>query len=198
MFAPSLLFAASVASALCLAGCHKEVVRGTQDPSIDSAAMSTGLDKTDAQRLLREALDDLRVAPIMNEWRAKGGHEIVTVFPFRNETSEHIDSQLQAILSEAETWLINSQVVTVVSRERQNEIIADVEGQQHPVFNPANVSRYGRQMGARYYLTGKVQSADERLNDERRVQYFLFMQVLELETGAIKWQHKSYVSKLLR
>ena len=89
-------------------------------------------------------------------------------------------------------------VVTVVSRERQNEIIADVEGQQHPVFNPANVTRYGRQMGARYYLTGKVQSSDERLNDERRVQYFLFMQVIELETGAIKWQHKSYVTKLLR
>jgi len=30
-----------------LAGCGKEYVRGSQDPSIDNAAMSTGLDKDD-------------------------------------------------------------------------------------------------------------------------------------------------------
>ena len=181
-----------------IAGCHKEVVRGSNDPSVDSAAMSTGLDKTDIQQMLKESLNDLRLAPIMSEWRQRGGHEIVTVFPLRNETSEHIGPQLQAILSETETWLIDAQVVTVVSRERQNEIIADVEGQRNPVFDPTKVTRYGRQLGARYYITGKVQAADERLESERRVQYFLFLQVIELETGAIKWQHKSYVSKLLR
>jgi hypothetical protein len=190
--------AVSLVSVALLAGCGKSVVRGSNEPGIDSAAMSTGLDKTDIQRMLKEALDDLRTAPVMGEWRQKGGHEVVTVFPFRNETSEHIDPQLQAILSETETWLIDSQVVTVVSRERQNEIIADVEGQRNAVFNPGNVARYGRQLGARYYVTGKVQAADERLEGERRVQYFLFLQVIELETGAIKWQHKSYVTKLLR
>jgi hypothetical protein len=185
-------------SCLVATGCGKEVIRGSQDPSIDSAAMSTGLDKADIQRMLKETLDALRAAPVMMEWRQKGGREVVAVFPYRNETSEHIDPQLQAALSETETWLIDSGVVTVVSRERQSQIIADVEGQQSPVFNPNNASRYGKQLGARYYITGKVQASDERLEGERRVQYFLFMQVIELETGVIKWQHKSYVSKLLR
>jgi hypothetical protein len=43
-----------------------------------------------------------------------------------------------------------------------------------------------------------VQAASERTDDMRRVQYFLFMQVIETATSAIAWQHKAYVTKALR
>jgi TolB-like protein len=177
---------------------RKEYVRGSQEPGIDNAAMSTGLDKQDIQQMLKENLDNLRLAPVMNEWRSKGGKALVAVFPFSNQTTEHIDSQLQAILSEAETWLVESNAATVISRERQEQVIAEVEGGQRAVFNPAHVPQYGKQLGAKYLLTGKVQTSDERTEDERRVQYFFFMQVLETETSAIRWQHKAYVTKLAR
>ena len=186
-------------SLVLVAGCaRKEYVRGSQEPGIDSAAMSTGLDKQDIQQMLKENLNNLRTAPVMDTWRKGGGKTIVAVFPFSNETSEHIESQLQAILSEAETWLVDSQTVTVVARERQNQIIAEIEGTRNPVFNPAHVAQYGKQMGAQYFLTGKVQTSDERTEDARRVQYFFFMQVLEVSTGAIRWQHKAYVTKMVR
>ena len=51
--------------ALTVAGCGKEVVRGANDPSIDSKALSTGLDKDDIQRALHETLNNLRAAPVM-------------------------------------------------------------------------------------------------------------------------------------
>jgi len=44
----------------------------------------------------------------------------------------------------------------------------------------------------------KIAAADERTAGARRVQYFLFMQVIEVSTGAIRWQHKAYVTKALR
>jgi hypothetical protein len=53
-------------------------------------------------------------------------------------------------------------------------------------------------MGAKYFVTGKVQAADERTEDARRVQYFLFMQVVEVETSVVRWQHKSYITKMVR
>jgi uncharacterized protein (TIGR02722 family) len=180
-------------------GCaSKEYVRGSQEPGIDAPAMSTGLDKQDIQQMLKENLNNLRTAPVMDTWRHGGGKTVVAVFPFSNETSEHIESQLQAILSEAEEWLVNSQTVTVVARDRQNQIIAEIEGTRNPVFNPAHVAQYGKQLGAQYFLTGKVQTSDERTEDARRVQYFFFMQVLEIQTGAIRWQHKAYVTKMVR
>ena len=49
--------------------------------------------------------------------------------------------------------------------------------------------------GVDYYLTGKLQSTDERLNKERRVQYSLFMQVIEVETSAIEFQKSIERSK---
>jgi len=191
--------AIAVGTSFLIGGCaRKEYVRGSQEPGIDSAAMSTGLDKQDIQQMLKENLNNLRTSPVMDTWRQGRGKTVVTIFPFSNETSEHIESQLQAILSEAETWLVESNTVTVVARDRQNQIIADIEGSRSPVFNPAHVAQYGKQLGAQYFLTGKVQTSDERTEDARRVQYFFFMQVIEVETGAIRWQHKAYATKMLR
>lgn len=179
-------------------GCGKEYVRDSNDPTIDNAAMSTGLDKDDIQRMLSENLNHLRNAPIMDLWRTHQGADTVAVFPFQNETSEHIDSQLAAVLSETETWLVESGVVTMISRERQNQMIAEVEGSKSAVFNPAHVAQYGRQLGTKYFITGKVAATDERTDSARRVQYFFFMQVIEVETSAIRWQHKAYITKMVR
>jgi uncharacterized protein (TIGR02722 family) len=184
--------------ALTASGCGKEVVRGSNDPSIDAHALSTGLDKDDIQRALHETLNNLRSAPIMNEWRSTHPPPNIAIFPFQNSTSEHIDSMLDAMLGEAETWMVESGVVQVISRERQNQMIREVEGQASPVFNPANAAKYGRQLGAKYFITGKVSGNDERSDDMRRVQYFLFLQVIDVETSAIKWQKKTYVTKAVK
>lgn len=197
---PRAVMAASLVLGLVgLSGCGgKEYVRGSQDPSIDAHAMSTGLDKDDVQRALSETLNKLRVSSVMNEWRATNPRPNVAVFPFQNNTSEHIDSMLEAMLSETETWLVESDVVQMIARDRQNQMIREVEGQQNAVFNPANVAKYGRQLGAKYFITGKVSASDERTDDMRRVQYFLFLQVIEVETGAIKFQAKTYTTKALK
>lgn len=184
--------------ALTASGCGKEVVRGADDPSVDSHALSTGLDKEDIQRACKQILDKMRVSPVMNEWRTTNPAPVIAVFPFQNSTSEHIDSMLDTILSETETWILESNVATVVARDRQAQMIREVEGQQNPVFNPAHAARYGKQLGAKYFITGKVSGNDERSEDMRRVQYFLYMQVIEIETSVIKFQGKSEITKAVK
>jgi len=195
-FMKKSLFALMGAAALM--GCGREVVRGANDPSIDARALSTGLDKDDVQRALAETLNHLRSAPVMNEWRLMHPSPNVAIFPFQNNTSEHIDSMLDALLGEAETWLVDTGAVQVISRDRQTEMIREIEGQRHAVFNPANAAKYGKQLGAKYFLTGKVSGNDERSDDMRRVQYMLFLQVIEVETSAIKWQKKTYITKAVK
>lgn len=198
----NLRFVALVLPVLALSaasGCGgREVVRGANDPSIDAYALSTGLDKDDIQRALSETLNGMRTAPVMNEWRTTNPKPTVAVLPFRNTTSEHIDSMLEAMLSETESWLIDAQVVDVVAHERQREMIAEVRAQQNIDFDQATTAKLGRQLGVKYFVTGKVQGADERSDSMRRVQYFLFMQVIEAETGRIKFQKKTYVTKAIK
>jgi len=191
-----------VAGVAATSGCAShEYVRGSDDPSIDRPAMSTGLDKDDIERTLQTLLNQLRDAPVMTEWRVKAGQgdrQTVSVAPFINDTSEHIDSQLNAMLSETEGWLVNSQIARVVSQERQAEMIRQVEGAQHPVFDPQHIPQYGKQLGVKFFITGKVGASDERTEDARRVQYFLFMQVIDAETSEIRWQQKAYITKAVR
>jgi PBP1b-binding outer membrane lipoprotein LpoB len=182
-----------------VAGCaDREVVRDSQDPSINYAALSTSLDKDDMERSLQSLLNKLRVAPIMEQWRADHGTDVVAIAPFINTTSEHIDSQLDAMLSDTETWLVNSRVVKVIDHDRQSEMIAQVESSQHPVFDPNHLLQYGKQLNAKYYVTGKVGAADERTMDARRVQYFIFMKVLNVETSTIEWEEKIAITKMVR
>jgi TolB-like protein len=187
---------------LAAVGCaNREYVRGSQDPSIDQPAMSTGLDKDDIGRTLQTLLNKLRAAPIMDEWRARAGQndrQTVAVAPFANETSEHIDPQLDSMLAETETWLVNSSIVRVISHERQADMIRNVEGAQHPVFDPRHIPQYGKQLGVKYFITGKVGASDERTEDARRVQYFIYMQVIDSETSEIRWQEKAYITKAVR
>ena len=197
-FVAFALLVPALVSSLGATGCSKEYVRGSDDPSVDHAAMGTGLDKTDIHKLLKENLDDLGKHPVLDQWRKSGQKPTLAVFPFQNDTSEHIDSSLSAILAESENWLIETGTVTVIDRARQNQLIAEIEGTRSPIFDQKSVPRYGKQLGVKYYITGNVQASTERTEDERRVQYFLFLRLLEVETGAIVWQHKSYVTKMVR
>ncbi len=199
---PLSLFALLAAAPVVLGGCAShEYVRGANDPSIDQPAMSTGLDKDDIERTLQTLLNQMREAPIMDEWRVKAGQsnrQTVAIAPFQNETDEHIDSQLDAMLSETETWLVNSSIARVVDQSRQADMIRQVEGAQHPVFDPRHIPQYGKQLGVQFYITGKVGASDERTEDARRVQYFIFMQVIDTSTSEIRWQQKAYITKAVR
>ncbi len=93
--------------------------------------------------------------------------------------------------------MVNSGLVTVVSVERQQQMIAQVEQQHGGGFDPAHIAEYNKQLGAQYYITGKVYTSDERAGGERRVQYFMFMQVIEVATSAVVWQNKASFTKAL-
>ena len=77
----------------------------------------------------------------------------------------------------------------------QRALVEELKLQQSAVFEQDKAAQLGRQLGAQYFVTGKMASADEKTDGERRVQYFLYMQVIEVETGAIRWQNKAALTK---
>jgi hypothetical protein len=108
-----------------------------------------------------------------------------------------VDSALQALITDIETTLVNAGHVRVISLQDQPQIMDEVRRQYSDGFDRTQVARWGRQVGARYFVTGKLFSTDERNEGERRVQYFLFIKVLDAETSDILFQYKSMVTKAL-
>ena len=189
------MLAVVVVGLFAAGGCGPTYVRGADDPSIDEAAMSTGLDKKDLEQLYAENMDSFLSSALVNKWKSESEPPVVSLFPIANETSEHVRDQLDALLSDMETKLINGGYATVVDRARQNELIAEIKRQQGGAFDETKSAEVGRQLGAKFFLTGKVYDSAEKTGGERRVQYFLFMKVVEVETGVIKWQNKATLTK---
>lgn len=158
--------------------------------------MGTGLDRRDLQQMLKTNLDALESSAAVRRWEGEN-RPTVAVLSITNETSEHIDGALKALVSDVETSLVNAGHVRVISAEDQPELIEKVRSQQSDAFDQSQIASWGQQVGARYFVTGKVYTVDERQDGERRVQYFLFMRVLEAATGDILWQNKSSVTKAI-
>jgi uncharacterized protein (TIGR02722 family) len=182
--------------AIALSACGPKAVRGSETPGLDDQAMSTGLDKKDLEKLLSENMKALQAAPVIQRW-SQEDKPAIAVIPLRNETSEHIDSTLDALIGDIETTLVNAGHVRVISMDQQPKLVEEIRRQYSGAFDQSQISTYGKQIGARYVVTGKVYSADERQSGERRVQYFMFIQVLSVETGEILFQHKTSVTKAL-
>jgi hypothetical protein len=190
----------SLAIAAFSVGCSGKpaFVRGSDNPDIDKYALSTGLDKKDLETLFNQNAKSLAEGGAMRKWKqlSRDGKEAtVAIFPVRNETSEHIGSQLQALLSKFETKLVNSGYVRVVSYENQRGLVEELKKQQSAAFDPDKAAQLGKQLGVKYFITGKVYDSAEKSGDERRVQYFLFMRAIEVETGAIRWQNEANLTK---
>lgn len=190
-------FVQSMLVALCLsaAACGgPRAVRGEDVEGLDDQAMGTGLDKRDLQKLLSENMNALQTSAVVKRWEAEQ-QPTLSVLPFRNETSEHIEGSLDALLSDVETTLINGGHVRVISIQQQQDLLAEVKKQQGDGFDQGQTATWGKQLGAKYIVTGKVYTSDEVFDNERRVQYFLFMQVLDVETGQILFQNKAGLTK---
>ena len=110
----------------------------------------------------------------------------------------HLDDELKTILSSIETSLIQSGDVRVVARSRQDALADEIGRQNSAMFDASTAQSAGRQLGAQFFVTGRVTAVDERLSGKRRVQYSLFMQVLEVETGVLLWQNESTRTKAMR
>lgn len=181
--------------------CAPQAMRGgegTSNPNLDQAAMSLQLDREDINFLVADYLDRLEASRFWQQTVMNENRPLVAIWPITNQTSQHIDDQMATLLSSIETALVNTGEVRVVDRSRQQDLINEIGMQQGAAFDPASAQRMGKQLGVQYFFTGRISSVDERLSRMRRVTYSLFLQVIAVETGVIKFQNEVTRTKAVR
>lgn len=196
------LVLALLALGLVAGGCAPRVLRGgegTANPELDRPAMSVGLDRDDITFMVDGYLARLEASAFWQQ-TVKGSARppVVAIWPIRNATTQHLDDQMLSLLSAIETALVNTNSVRVVDRSRQEELAREIGIQQGDIFDPTSAQRLGRMLGAEYFFTGKITGNDEKLQKARRVQYSLFLQVLEIENGLIRFQDQVDRTKMIQ
>ena len=172
---------------------------GTSRPDLDRHAMSVTLDRDDITYLVSDYLSRMEASSFW-QYTVKAAPKppVVAIWPIQNATTQHLDDQMLTLLSSIETALVNTGDVQVVARDRQDELANEIGIQHGAMFDPRSAQRLGRQLGAQYFFTGKITSVDEKLSNMRRVQYTLFLQVLDIETGLIRFQNEVARTKALQ
>jgi uncharacterized protein (TIGR02722 family) len=192
----------TIALALLALGCAPQVVRGgagTANPKLDEPALGVGLDREDINYLVSENIDSLSKSRFWKgEVEGTKPLPTIAIWPIENRTTQHIEDSLVTVLSSIETSLVNSGSVRVVARSEQEALADEIRQQGGSMYDRATAQRAGRQLGAKYFVTGRITSVDEKLSNVRRLQYSLFLQVLEVETGLVKWQNEVTRSKQLK
>ena len=183
-------------------GCAPQASRGgagTARPDMDEAALGVGLDREDINYLVAQNLASLEASKFwMGEIAPARTPPIVAIWPIENRTTQHLDDQMVTLLSSIETTFVTSGEVRVVARNEQENLADEIRRQSGSMFDPRSAQRAGRQLGAAYFVTGRITSVDEKLSGIRRLQYSLFLQMLEVETGLVRWQHEVTRSKQLK
>ncbi|MGF1469470.1 MAG: penicillin-binding protein activator LpoB [Sandaracinaceae bacterium] len=172
-------------------------VRGDEVAGLDQTAFSTSLDARDLDQMFTEVMTTARQSAIVARWRAQPAPPVVAVLPLRNETTEHVDSQLATLGRRIETELINAAGARVVSLETQPTLMEEVRRQSSTAFDQSTVATWGRQLGVQFVVDGNLYSADERAGQQRRIQYFLFVRIIDVSTSEVVFQQEASVTKAL-
>lgn len=129
----------------------------------------------------------------ISAWKSldqEGRKPILVVMGIQNRTTRHIDTK--AITDTIRTVVINSGKADFAN-ESQRDTLLKEQGYQLANCTPETRVQIGRQLGARYMLTGslveirKEEPRQVRVSKSEEVFYQLTIEITDLQTGLIAW-----------
>ena len=171
--------------------------RDGDDPDIDRAAMSTGLDRTDLEKCVDEWYEEFLTSRVMRE-ASPSNPTSISVLQIRNNTSERISGAMENMISSIETKLVNDGVFDVIEKDTwiADEVVREIAS--GPAVNPSTAARAGLRLGVKHLIYGDVGETAEKTADRKRVQYYVFLKVVEVETAKIVFQQQINRTKDVR
>lgn len=175
--------------------CGPTFQRGSDDPSIDSAALSTSLDAADLEQALGEWYDTFLKSPRIQALPAE--QRTIAMLQIGNDTSQYIAPQMQALIEAFETKVVNDGFFRVVTRDKiaSSAILQEREKSFTDAVDPGTIAALGREFGVHYVVTGRISDNVEKTSSRKRVQYFLTLRVASVETSELVYQNQVQITK---
>jgi uncharacterized protein (TIGR02722 family) len=186
-----LLLSTMAIMALVACSSHRQVSRLPSDSVTD---LSGQWNDTDARLVAEEMVSDCLGKPwLTNFVAAHGQMPVVTVGTIRNESSEHIDTDV--FTADFERELINSQKVRFVASREQRGEIRNERADQQEYSSDETMKKFGREIGADFILLGAVRTITDELEGKRTIFYKTNYELINLETNETVWLGNKDIKK---
>jgi penicillin-binding protein activator len=178
-------YVALLAIAALLSGCamfRRSITEGTPG---ETKPISASYDQNDLLKWSAEVANAILAVPFPS---ADEKQPIMVVMGIQNRTLEHQDTK--ALADTITTKLMDSGKMRFVNADRRDDLLKE-QGFQLANATPETRVAIGKQLGAKYMLTGSIteirhsSGRQARVSKKEDVYYQLTVEITELETGLI-------------
>ncbi len=174
--------------AVILTGGCSAFRQSTMDVDVDKMKhYNQDYDAADLRTLSTVMVNQLLPSPFM---AAQSSPPVMMISEIRNDTDEHIDTR--SLTDQIRVKLLQSGKIRFINEVRRNDIMKE-QGFQAANVTPGQNAAIGRQLGAKYMITGALAKIKKESGRQVRVSkqvfsyYKLTMEVNDIETGEINW-----------
>jgi uncharacterized protein (TIGR02722 family) len=183
---------------LLISGCAtQKVTRVSEDTTTDLSGL---WNDTDARLVSKEMIKNVVSSPWLDTYRTNhnGNDPVVIVGNVRNESMEHIDTEV--FTKELERELISSGEVRFVASPEEREQIRQEREDQQTYASYESMKKLARELGADYMLIGNLNSIrDESLTGKTYTMYYTTnLELIDIETNEKVWIGNKKIKKLVK
>jgi uncharacterized protein (TIGR02722 family) len=142
---------------------------------------------TDVRLVCDSLINDCISSTRVKQAIARAGNKLptVVVVPFRNESSEHINTSI--ISDTMEVVIFNSGVLDFVAGGASRDALRTERREQQGNASEATAARLGAEIGADFMLTGSVKAIVDQAGNRSVRTYFVTAELTSIETNARLW-----------
>jgi len=191
-----LLMVTGILALTCglLIGCGgggKQITRMDPETVTD---LSGKWNDTDSRLVAEEMISDCLSRPWLTNFAAENGKKpVVTVGWIRNNSSEHIDSEV--FTKDFERELINSAQVRFVAAKDYRAELREERSEQAEFASPETVKKMRNELGADFLLQGSIKSIVDQEGGKRAIFYQTDLELVNIETMEKVWIGSKEIKK---
>jgi len=180
------LVIALVICSVGLSGCSAFRASISDEDPASSDPLSAKYDQRDLLSWANLITEDILSHPFPDK---KDDRPIIVVMGVQNRTRTHAD--MKAITDTITTKMLDDGSIRLVNASRRDDLLKE-QGYQLANCTPETKVQIGRQLGAKYMMTGSLveigqeSGREVRLSKKEDVYYQLTVEITDLETGLIE------------
>jgi len=181
---------------LMLTGCFFSKDPVTYVNPTTSKPMSLALEYKDFKAAATALVEDLLESGVLNH--SQGGRYVLAVATIKNDTTQNID--VDQLLSDIKSTLLKSGKVAIsasISTTDRDKMLYEIRKlRNNEEFNYQTLPEKGQLVAPDFLLSGKIIQRTYYLNDQKKVEYYFILKLIDTKTGLVVWEGKKIIGKL--
>jgi len=175
------------AAGLFSSGCAAFRASTTDVDVTQEKHMKSTYDYSDMRNITESVVNELVASPFLTSQTTP---PIMIIAGVQNRTARYVDTK--PLTDRMRTLLFQANKVQFVNESRREELLKE-QGYQAANATPETQVAVGKQLGAKYMLSGSLSEMEEtsprqvRVSTQQLNYYKLTIEVTDLETGMLKW-----------